>query len=179
MRHGKVVGGYGVNGTVSLGYKGDLVLQTGFRRRKLTSADITEWEEVSGQEVRDVSASGAVAKAVAGSVLPGLVGKAAVAAINTSLGSGAPTPRTVRIDWSDGKQSLVRLPDKLFTHLALVLRDRQTATLALPGSESNGAPSGSQIDIAEQIGKLALLRNQKALTEEEFSSKKAELLARL
>jgi hypothetical protein len=35
------------------------------------------------------------------------------------------------------------------------------------------------LDVVEQIGKLALLRDQGALTEEEFASKKRDLLARL
>ncbi len=44
------------------------------------------------------------------------------------------------------------------------------------GSKGQAAP---QLDVAEQIGKLAFLRDQGALTEEEFPSKEGELLARL
>jgi hypothetical protein len=42
------------------------------------------------------------------------------------------------------------------------------------------APSlAAQVDVTDQIAKLAHLRDVGALTEEEFSLKKAELLARL
>ena len=43
-----------------------------------------------------------------------------------------------------------------------------------------GAPSGAgELDIAEQIKKLGELRDQKLITDEEFETKKAELLDRL
>ena len=41
------------------------------------------------------------------------------------------------------------------------------------------APSSGQPDVLEQIAKLAALRDQGVLTEEEFSAKKADLLSRM
>lgn len=179
LRQGKVVGGRYVNGTVSIGYRGNLVVQAGLKRRTLTSDEVAEWEEINAQAGGDSGALGAVSKVVVGSVLPGTIGKMASAALDATHGSMARPPRTVRIEWTDGKQSLMRLPDQLFTHLALVLEDRQAAAHAAPQPDSVVVRPASNPDIAEQIGKLALLRDQGALTDEEFASKKAELLARL
>jgi hypothetical protein len=176
---GKVVGGHYINSAVYTGNKGDLVIQTGFRGRKLTAAEVAEWEEMTAETGGGSAAAGAVGKIVAGAVLPGLMGKVAGAAIDATLGSTARPPRTIRVDWSDGKQSLIRLPEKLFTHLTVVLKDRQAAAALSPGPDHVAAQSTPQLDVAEQIGKLALLRDQGALTEDEFANKKGELLARL
>ncbi|SJN13446.1 hypothetical protein FM113_17860 [Leucobacter sp. 7(1)] len=78
-------------------------------------------------------------------VLPGRIGKAASAAIGAALESRKPD-RTVRIDWLDGKQSLVKLPDALFTHLGLAVASRRVepspvgADAAQPqGADEEGA----------------------------------------
>jgi hypothetical protein len=175
---GKVVGGHYINSIVSTGSKDDLVVHAGFRGRKLTSAEVAEWEEMAAEGGSGSAAAGAVGKFVAGAVLPGLMGKVAGAALDATLGSSARPPRTIRVDWADGKQSLIRLPDKLFVHLTVVLKDRRAAAAFTPGPNP-AAQSAPQPDVAEQIGKLAFLRDQGALTEEEFASKKGELLARL
>lgn len=176
---GKVVGGDYINGTVSTGYRGDLVVQAGLKRRKLTPAEVSEWGEITDQATSGTGAASAVGKVVASAILPGMVGKMAGAALDATIGSTARPPRTIRVDWTDGKRSLIKLPEKLFTHLTLVLRDRQAEAAVAPPTEAVTAPTGSPPDIAEQIGKLALLRDQGALTEQEFASKKTELLARL
>jgi hypothetical protein len=176
---GKVVAGHYINATVSTGFRGDLVVQTGLKGRKLTAAEVAEWEEVTAEAGGGSGVAGAVGKIVAGAVLPGFMGKVAGAAIESTLGSAARQPRTVRVDWSDGKQSLIRLPDNLFTHLTVVLRDRQAAALLTPELDPVVAQSAPQLDVVEQIGKLALLRDQGVLTEGEFAGKKGELLARL
>ena len=107
------------------------------------------------------------------------MGKVAGVALDATLGSTSRSPRTVRVDWSDGKQSLIRLPQKLFTHLTIVLRDRQAVAALTPESGHLAVQPAPQWDVAEQIGKLAQLRDLGALTEDEFASKKGELLARL
>jgi hypothetical protein len=174
---GKVIGGHYINATVSISNKGDLVIPAGLKRRKLTADEVAEWEEVTVEAGGSSAAAGAVGKLVAGAVLPGFMGKVAGAALDATLGSTARPPRTIRVDWLDGKQSLIRLPEKLFTHLTVVLKDRQV--VAPPASDPLAAQSAPQLDVAEQIGKLALLRDQGALTEEEFANKKSDLLARL
>jgi hypothetical protein len=164
---------------VSTGSRGDLVVQTGLRGRKLTAAEVAEWDEVT-TEAGGASASavaGAVGKIVAGAVLPGFMGKVGGAALDATVKSTARPPRTVRVDWSDGKQSLIRLPEQLFTHLTVVLQDRRAAS-PLPAGPAS-AQAAPQLDVAEQIGRLAVLRDQGALTEAEFASKKGDLLARL
>jgi hypothetical protein len=164
---------------VSTGYKGDLIVAAGLKRRKLTAAEVAEWEAITTETGGGAGVAGAVGKIVAGAVLPGFMGKVAGAALDATLGSTARPPRTVRVDWSDGKQSLIRLPEKLFTHLTVVLKDRQVAATPAPRPDPVAAQSAPQFDVAEHIGKLAFLRDQGALTEEEFATKKGELLARL
>ncbi len=44
---------------------------------------------------------------------------------------------------------------------------------------SGGAPAATAPDLADQLGKLAALRDQGVLTDAEFESKKADLLARM
>src|SRR4051812_12756296 len=131
---GKVVGGHYINATVLTGLKGDLVIQAGLKRRKLTAAEVAEWAEIAAEPGGGSAAAGAVGKIVAGAVLPGFMGKVAGAALDATLGSTALSPRTIRVDWSDGKQSLIRLPQKLFTHLTVVLKDRRAAAPVRPGS---------------------------------------------
>lgn len=210
--YGRVVGGDYLNATVSTPVGSTLVVQAGFKFRKLTPENVAEWDEV----VTDGkgNAVSAVGKAVAGAVLPGQLGKAASAAVGATLDSIGPT-HVVRVDWSDGKRSLIKLPDAMFRHLELVLqalraepvepasathptsapadkptvaeqafslvsgivKDRFPARPA--ASPSTVEPTQSaQPDVAEQLKKLASLRDAGILTDEEFAAKKAELLAR-
>lgn len=212
--YGRVIGGHYLNATVSPGIGSQLVVQAGLKWRKLDEKQVSVWEEVAGESKS--GAVSAVSQAVTGAVLPRFMGKAASAAVGATLDTTMRPPHTVRIDWADGKQSLIRLPDKLFTHLALMLKSRQTepveaTTVAiaevpvvaplsvteqafthlsgilkdrLPSPKASttkvteSVPAG-QTDVAEQITKLAGLRDAGILTEEEFSTKKSELLARL
>jgi hypothetical protein len=180
--YGKVVGGHYMDATVTTGSKGNLVIQAGLRWPKLTVDTVASWEEIPADSDSDSGsgpgAAAAVGKVVASTVLPGLMGKVAGAALDATLGSTARPPRIIRVEWSDGKESLVRLPEKLYIHLALVLKDRQLAPAAAQPA-TVAAQSAPRMDVAEQIGKLAQLRDLGALTEEEFASKKGELLARL
>jgi len=174
---GKVVAGHYIDAMVSTGFRGDLVVQTGLRGRKLVATEVAEWVETTTEIGGAAAVAGAVGKIVAGAVLPGFMGKVAGAALDATVKSTSRPPRTVRVDWSDGKQSLIRLPEQLFTHLTVVLEDRRAAepTKAVPVA-AHAAP---EFDVAGQIGKLAQLRDLGALTEDEFASKKGELLARL
>lgn len=176
---GKVVGGDYINRAVATDHRGDLFIQAGLKRRKLIATEVAGWEDVTGEAGGGSGASGAVGKVIAGAVLPGFIGKVAGAALDATMGSSAHSPRTIRVDWNDGKQSLIRLPDKLFTHVALILKDRKIAAPATTQTGSVAAPHAPQPDVMEQIGKLAALRDQGALTDEEFTRKKAELLDRL
>jgi hypothetical protein len=176
---GRVVAGHYIDGTVSTGCKGDLDVRAGLKWRRLTAAEVAEWAEVPAGTGGATSAAGAIGRIVVDAVLPPLVSKVAGVALDATLGSTARPPRTVRVDWSDGKQSVIRLPEKLFAHLAAALEDRRAAGTPAPGPDPVAPRPGPRSDVPEQIGRLALLRDQGALTEEEFSSKKGELLARL
>lgn len=211
--HGRVVGGHYLNATVTTAPIGsDLVVQSGLRWRKLNHEQVAEWEEVASGSSRGTI--GAVGQAVAGAVLPRFISKTASAAVGATLDATMRPAHTVRIDWADGRQSLVKLPDQLFTHMALVLKGRRAvgtspaptssgvADVALtPATPPTVAEQAFSLvsgllkerkaalpiesiaaggpDVAEQLVKLASLRDTGVLTEEEFAAKKAELLTRM
>ena len=106
----------------------------------LTADAVASWEEIIS-ETRG-GAAGAVSKvgqAVARAASARAVGKAASAAVG-SAADLVGAPHTVRVDWVDGKQSLIQLPDKLFQHLAILLKDCQIAT-AVPAPEPPPPPT--------------------------------------
>ncbi len=197
---GKVVGGHYVNATIDTNRKGELALNLGFKKTpNLTAEQVASWEEII-PESRG-GAMGAVSKAgqaFARVALPGSAGKAASAAVESAVDSATGSSHTVRVDWADGKQSLIHLPDKHFQHMAILLKDRRiaTATPSPPTTPPPPPPSGvvgtiaklagvgqpappPLPDVTEQIAKLGALRDQGILTEEEFAAKKAELLGRI
>jgi len=212
--YGKVVGGQFINAMINTNLKGELALrgsgrQTFTKMPHLTADAVASWEEIIS-ETRG-GAAGAVSKVGQAVALAGLVGpfgRAAAAAVG-STADLVSAPHTVRVDWVDGKQSLIELPDKLFKHLVILLKDCQIAT-AVPApkpppppppqsvvetlakeasqlirsrSESQrqlaGAAPAAEPDVTEQIAKLAALRDLGALTEDEFAAKKTELLGRI
>lgn len=124
---GRVIGGaYLDAGVTTATFGSDLVVQTGLKGRRLTVTTVDAWQEVI-VETKD-GAFTAMGKAAAGVALPGRFGKAASAAVGAAFESKMPDHQ-VRVDWLDGKQSLLKLPDALFTHLELVLRDKRIPTV--------------------------------------------------
>lgn len=124
---GRVIGGAYLDASVTTATFGsDLVVQTGLKGRRLTTTTVGAWQEVI-VETKD-GAFTAMGKAAAGVALPGRFGKAASAAVGAAFESKTPDHQ-VRVDWLDGKQSLLKLPDALFTHLELVLRDKRIPTV--------------------------------------------------
>ncbi len=230
MFYGKVVGGQFINATIETNRKGELALREPSvifnKAPRLTADTVASWEElISDTRGGAADAVSKVSQAVAHAALPGRLGKATSAAVESAAGL-VPERHTVRIDWVDGKQSVIELPDKLFKHLAIVLGDCQIATaIPAPGPSAPELPApeppaaeppapepppppsvvetlakeasqlirsttesrrqgtdaapAAQPDVTEQIAKLAALRDQGALTEDEFATKKAELLDRI
>ena len=209
---GRVLGGaYLDAGVTTATFGSDLVVQTGIKGRKITLDTVEAWQEMP-MDAKD-SAVTAMGRAAASVALPGRFGKAASAAVGAAFDSRKPDHH-VRIDWADGKQSLVKLPDALFTHLELVLSGRRipndfaVTASSIAGGETQATiadktfdlvsglvqdrfpsktprphelettPAASN-DVAEQLHKLASLRDAGILTDEEFATKKKELLARL
>lgn len=205
---GRVVGGHLSSGTVVVGgatqfsRNSDLSIQHAsnpFKRHRISAETIAEWEELDPRE----GVGGAIGRAAATAAIPGRVGKAVGAGLGAAMNSG----HTVRINWADGKQSIIALPEKQFMVFSVLLKDRQVATeipdklvpevpSAQPGVSGRIAdfalsafskgdrqsPSPAQVpppDVTEQIAKLSSLHGQGILTDEEFSDKKAELLRRL
>jgi hypothetical protein len=140
---GRVIGGAYLDAAVTTATFGsDLVVQTGIKGRKLTVESVAAWQEIS-IEARGSTLT-AIGKAAAGVALPGRFGRAASAAVVAALDSKRPD-RHLRIDWADGKQSLLKLPAALFTHLELILSSRrileETAPQASVSSHAEVQPS--------------------------------------
>lgn len=202
---GRVIGGHFKDAEVNTVVGSDLVVKSGLKWRKLNAENVAEWSEVI-TDAKAGGAFGAVGKAVAGAAIPGRLGKAASAAVGATFESIKP-PRTVRVDWTDGKQSLIKFSDATFTHFAMMLEDRRTETDALPAAaalttpaepvevaqsvtdQAMGLASGLlerlpiesvlKPNVAKQLKTLGALRDQGVLTDEEFAAKKAELLQKL
>ena len=185
-----MVAGEYVNWSLSMNSKGELVLQSGFKKQKIDSGRVSEWDVVAAEgSLRAGIANSArfvgnVAETALGSVLSG--------GFLPSYGGRKGRYSTVRIDWTDGKQSLIKMPKELFAHFELTLNGRRAAPpppkapAEVPPDASGSdtpspvaAPASVEPDVLEQIGKLAVLRDQGILSEDEFAAKKAELLARL
>jgi hypothetical protein len=205
---GRVVGGHLSSGTVVsraatiFSKNSDLSIahaSNPFKRQRINSETVTEWEELDSKE----GIAGSVGRAAATAAIPGRIGKAVGAGLGAVVNSG----HTVRVSWVDGPQSIIEMPEKMFMVFSILLKDRQIATeqskrpeaevpSARPGvtekiadlalsvlSKSNQeSPTAQAVpaqDFTEQIAKLAALHAQGILTDAEFSDKKAELLKRL
>ncbi|MGI5187636.1 SHOCT domain-containing protein [Promicromonospora sp. CA-289599] len=201
---GRVVGGHLATGAVIADQfgKGALSIQhplNPFKRHKISDETVLEWEELIVRE----GVTGAISQAAAKAALPGVVGKA----VGAGLGAVVRTGHTIRVDWSDGKQSVIELPERLFTIFAALLRSKQVveenaarpepieladaqsgvtdtivnlaSSLIQRRKQSTVSESTPQPDVVEQITKLASLHSAGILTDEEFAQKKAELLQRL
>ena len=204
MSDGRVIGGHFLNATVGTIVGSGLVVRAGFKWRKLSDEQVAEWSEVSSESNRNVVSK--VGSAVAKAVLPIHLRTAGSAAVGATVDATLKPSHTVRVDWADGKQSLIKMPDKLFTHFAILLEDRRAAA-ATPAAgstevevarEEEPRSIGEQAfafatglvkerlpapavkaDVAEQLKTLSALRDEGVITDEEFTAKKTELLARL
>ncbi len=201
---GRVIGGHLAGGSVQTDKLGDggLSIQhprSPFKRHTIKVETVADWEEL--QASRGVTS--AIGQAAAKAGLPGRAGMAVGAGLGAALNAG----HTVRIDWIDGKQSIVELPAKQFMLFALQLKSRQTIAptdaqteapepaSAQPGVTEKivdlasavvrrakpASPSEPtpQPDVLEQMTKLAAIHEAGILTDEEYAQKKAELLSRL
>lgn len=203
---GQVVGGDYMNSAIDTNRRGELIVElvamgdVVFKSRRIDDHEVVEWEEVLQERGEASGLVGSVGQAVAGAALPGVLGKAASAAVGAGL-DALKRQRVVRVEWNDGRRSLLRLPHKLFVHFELLLEDRRvtpavSATRALVVQPEAMDPTGQVLaqvagfiqdrrsaytppDVLDQIEELAGLRNRGILTEEEFVAKKAELLGRI
>ena len=141
---GKVVGGHFIDATIATANrKGELALrgsglQSFTKMPRLTADAVASWEEIISEPRGAAAAVSKVGQAVARAGLPGSVGRAAAAAVG-SAADLVVAPHTVRVDWVDGKQSLIELPEKLFQHFSMMLKDCQIAT-AIPAPKPPPPP---------------------------------------
>lgn len=95
------------------------------------------------------------------------------------VGSGAHTSGEVLLDNVEGPHAL---RDRLLPlisearHKKLVERQSQFVHHVTPPPSAAPAPPAEAVDVADQLRKLAELRDQGILTEEEFAAQKAKLL---
>lgn len=202
---GRVVGGYLANGTV-VSDKGGLAIQhprNPFKRHKVNAETVIEWEDLPAKN----GVLGIMGQAAAKAALPGMVGRAVGAGLGAGVGAIAKSGHTVRVDWADGEQSIIEVPEKLFMIVSVLLKDQQVirensaksepseylevqpgvtekmvdlASSVIRRSKQGVATEGAAPpDVAEQITRLASLRDAGILTDEEFAAKKVELLKRL
>ncbi|GAA4605381.1 hypothetical protein GCM10023107_71850 [Actinoplanes octamycinicus] len=120
---GRVVGGHLADCSVDSDHKGLSIPHpiNPFKRFKLTTETVLKWEELPSSE----GLAGAVGQAAAKAALPGMLGKA----VGAGLGAAMKPPRTVRVDWADGNQSVIELPEKLFLVFSVLLESRQVVTV--------------------------------------------------
>jgi hypothetical protein len=119
--NGQVIGGQYMNSMIDTNRKSEIVVHFGFKSRKLDEAEVTQWQEVAPESTGIATRFG---QAVAGAALPGFVGRAASAAVEAGV-ELANSQRLIRVEWVDSKQSLIKLPQKLFTHLSVLLERRR------------------------------------------------------
>lgn len=163
---GRVVGGDFLHAAVTTAPVGStLVIQSGLKWRKLNSEQVAEWDEVVSEA--HTSTISAVGQAVAGAVLPRVISKGASAAVGAAFDAKNPPQHTVRIDWADGKRSLLKVSDQMFTHLALVLKDRRAATPAPvppppPPSGVGGTPATTPTVAEQALSLVSSLRKERS-----------------
>lgn len=135
--YGRVVGGDYKGATVSTKVGSTLIVQAGLKFRKLTPENVLEWDEV----VTDGKGNpvGAVSKAVTAAILPGQIGKAASVAVGATFDAMG-SSHIVRVDWVDGKRSLIKFPDGMFRHFELVLEHERAVATELPQGQVIPAP---------------------------------------
>lgn len=143
---GRVVGGDYLNAPVSALVGSTLVVQAGLKRHKLTPENVAEWDEVVSDGKGNVVT--VVGRAVAGGALPGRFGTLASAAARATLDSLG-SSHVVRVEWSDGKLSLIKLPDAMFTHLELVLKTKRAVPVE-PSTPGVGSSPPERPTVGEQ-----------------------------
>lgn len=152
MSNGRVVGGHYLDGTVSTTVIGSvLVVQSGLKRRKLTDEEVASWQEIISEPKAGMAS--AVGQAVVGAVLPRFMSKSASAAVGAALDTSRRSTHLVRVDWVDGKQSLLKLPEELFTHLELMLERLQSepdTSAVVAAAEAAASAPAEQPSLAEQ-----------------------------
>lgn len=205
LGQGRVVGGHLSNGSVHLGgatafsKHGDLTIQhpsNPFKRHRINAETVQRWEELDTKD----GVAGVIGQAAAKAALPGLLGKSVGAGLGAAMSMG----HTVRVNWADGRESIIELPQKQYMVLSVMLADRQIVAESPPNPEptaqlggrgsflartSTAFGKGKQPspatdlalaqDVTEQIARLAALHAEGILTDAEFAEKKTELLGRL
>lgn len=141
-----------------------ITIVTGFLKSIMIDENTIKSYEIFDSE-KKTSATSAIGRGAVGSLFLGPIGLLAAASAKKK------GVYAVAVEFKDGKRSLLEVNEKIYKKM-LLLRFNDTNSI-------NEETLNSNIDIPEQIKKLAELRNDGILTEEEFNNKKAELLTRI
>lgn len=166
------------NKVVAGDYMGNMVMTTisgaiiaiGFTKREYINSSTVDYYEVVDSE-RSISGTSVIGRGALGGLLLGPVGLLAAA---TAKKKGI---HTIAIQFKDGKKSVIEVDEKIYKQVirfcAGCSQQNEVHT-----SNTNDSPNIQQ-DIPDQIKKLAELKDQGILTEEEFNQKKTELLLKM
>ncbi|GAA0717288.1 hypothetical protein GCM10008905_02780 [Clostridium malenominatum] len=147
-----------------------VAIQTGFMKKIDLNEETVKDYEVVGDDKR-TSAKSAIGRGAVGSLLLGPIGLIAAASAKKK------GIYSVAIQFKDGNKSLLEVDDKIYkSMLKALLKVDQNSELE---DNSRSDTESNQQDVAGQIKKLAELRDQGILTEDEFNIKKTELLAKI
>lgn len=124
MMNGRVIGGHHLNAGVTAAPIGsDLIVQSGLKWRRLNEEQVSEWTDVT-PAAKSGMLSG-MGQAATSAMLPRFIGKGASAAVGAAFDGGFGASKTIRVDWADGKRSLIKLPEKMYKHLEIALENRR------------------------------------------------------
>lgn len=154
---------------------GNVSIVIGFTKSfPLDSTTIAAYELLSGD--KKVSATSAVGRGALGGFLLGPVGLLAAASAKKK------GVYLIAVNFKDGNSSLLEVDEKIYQALLKKLafiKNNNDNSNDNSNERNNVAANDSDNNILNQIKQLAELKDQGILTEEEFSKKKVELLAKL
>lgn len=143
-----------------------ITIVTGLFKKVMIDENTVEKYEIFDSE-KKTSAASAIGRGAVGNLFLGPVGLLAAASAKKK------GVYVIAVQFKDGKRSLLEVDEKIYKKM-LLLNFRNEDK-----DDELNLSSSSNEDVPEQIKKLSELKEQGILTEEEFSNKKAELLARI
>lgn len=155
-------------------YKGKSVVVTvagvtivlGLLKKVMINESTVEKYEVFDSE-KKTSASSAIGRGAVGSLFLGPIG---LLAATSAKKKGV---YVIAVQFKDGKRSLIEVDEKAYQKILLINFKNENKV------DEVNLGNNSQENVLEQIKKLSELRDQGILTEEEFATKKSDLLAKL
>ncbi|MEW9093940.1 MAG: SHOCT domain-containing protein [Clostridiaceae bacterium] len=161
-------------------YKGKSVVATalgvtivlGLIKKVILDENTVKKYEIFDSE-KKTSASSAIGRGAVGSLFLGPIG---LLAATSAKKKGV---YVIAVEFKDGKSSLMEVDEKIYKKMLLLNFKNESNENKANEVDKVNLVDNPQEDIIEQIKKLSELRDQGILTEEEFTTKKSDLLAKL